>query len=704
MIDRVPGFLMPGQERYLFEKVRSLPDDAVIVEIGSYYGRSSCALGLACVGSNRRIFCIDPWRMLDLGNLDFFEHWEANVRSCGVRELITPLRGKSHDVLARWKELAGGAPIDFIFIDGWHEYGPVLRDLQLAFPLVKDGGWIAMHDVIESWPGSLRVWNETAKPSLSKHEKCGSISCGMKTPGLALRDTPWQPDPPKTALPVHYFTHVTAEQDNDLASIPAMLQTLDFPWCWHVILPGPLGANDHAVTKLARGEVRLHAPPAPRNAWKDQIEARNVMLGSIGHECILWELNSRDRWTHQQLSAGRALYVDEPMRTAAWFKRTADDRPAGRPLAWHFYPWFTWINPSVPALVANVANGGWYDAAHVRPFTAAETASLGATSRLFPHRITTSDVADAVKLTRTRYPDREIVVLHDGAPLVDGVRAIDCRSSDVDQFASQTDFAKTAFVYACSEHHTGGRFVRCLIDRGGVFIPAWTFGPAKYIDHNAIAHRVLEAEWNSQAAEGFAKWDSGPGDFLNLCQALEITRHVRGAFLEIGCYRGSSGSVALHYMNEAHIHRDAYFFDVFDGFSYDAAKQSADAIWANSHATEGIDTVRARLKRHERADRGLNVFVTRHNIVEEEIPNTIDEIAVANIDVDLYEAVKVALFKVAPRMSTNGIMIVEDPGHTPALVGARVALDEFLASDVARNFIPIHLESGQTFLIRKDAA
>lgn len=319
---------------------------------------------------------------------------------------------------------------------------------------------------------------------------------------------------------------------------------------------------------------------------------------------------------------------------------------------------------------------------------------------LFPNRITAKDVADAVALTRKKYPQRSITVLHDGAPLPELVNAIDCRCTDVDAFAS-LNFANTAFVYACSEHHTGGRFVRCLIDRKGTFIPAWTFGPAKYIDHNRIAHRVLERQWQSQNNEGFAKWDSGPGDFINLCQAMEITRHVAGAFLEIGCFRGSSGSVVLDYMNESGIHRDAHFFDVFDGFVYESALASADAIWANSHATEGVETVRARLKGHERVDRGLNVFVTRHNIVEDDLPAELSRIAVANIDVDLYEAVRAALIKVAPRITSGGVMVVEDPGHTPALVGARVALDEFLTTPAAATFTPIHMESGQTFLIRK---
>ena len=50
-------------------------------------------------------------------------------------------------------------------------------------------------------------------------------------------------------------------------------------------------------------------------------------------------------------------------------------------------------------------------------------------------------------------------------------------------------------------------------------------------------------------------------------------------------------------------------------------------------------------------------------------------------------------------MTPGGIIVVEDPGHTPQLVGARVALDEFLASKAASKFMPVYMESGQTFLI-----
>ncbi len=73
---------------------------------------------------------------------------------------------------------------------------------------------------------------------------------------------------------------------------------------------------------------------------------------------------------------------------------------------------------------------------------------------------------------------------------------------------------------------------------------------------------------------------------------------------------------------------------------------------------------------------------------------------VANIDVDLYEAVRIALFKVAPKIVRGGIMIVEDPGHTPSLIGSRVALAEFLESSEASPFLPVYMESGQTLLVK----
>ncbi len=187
IVDVIDGFLVPGQEKYLFDKVKALPDSAVIVEIGSFKGRSSASMGYACLASNKRIYCIDTWNSQtwegnssDCQESDFFEIWQKNTSLDGVSEHLTPLRGYSHDILSQWYEIVGQQEIDFIFIDGSHEYKNVLKDFELCLPLVKEGGWIAFHDVTPEWEGSERVWNEIAKNYLTNHEYCSTIACGQK--------------------------------------------------------------------------------------------------------------------------------------------------------------------------------------------------------------------------------------------------------------------------------------------------------------------------------------------------------------------------------------------------------------------------------------------------------------------------------------------------------------------------------------------
>lgn len=70
IVDEIEGLLVIGQERFLFDMVRGLPEDAVIVEIGSYLGKSTVCMGLACKGTGRRIYAIDTW---DGNDKDFDE-------------------------------------------------------------------------------------------------------------------------------------------------------------------------------------------------------------------------------------------------------------------------------------------------------------------------------------------------------------------------------------------------------------------------------------------------------------------------------------------------------------------------------------------------------------------------------------------------------------------------------------------------------
>lgn len=243
-------------------------------------------------------------------------------------------------------------------------------------------------------------------------------------------------------------------------------------------------------------------------------------------------------------------------------------------------------------------------------------------------------------------------------------------------------------------------YIKAVVQQHGKFLPVKVATPATDVHLNPLARNVLEAEWQRQNQQGFAKFDCGPGDFTNLIQAIDMTAAVAGSYIEVGCFRGSSSCVAMRYMAEKQLSRNCFFLDVFDGFDYPEAQQSADCMWQGTHQTEGRDVVAERIQQFQRPEQGLKANVLRRDIIGDPLPDDVDQIALANIDVDLYEAVAAALPKIAERMVHRGVMIVEDPGHTPMLIGSRLALDEFMATDLGSQCISLYMESGQTFLIR----
>jgi hypothetical protein len=258
-------------------------------------------------------------------------------------------------------------------------------------------------------------------------------------------------------------------------------------------------------------------------------------------------------------------------------------------------------------------------------------------------------------------------------------------------------------IYACTQDDLGLPFIEHLHRTGRKYYPVWSAHPGGYAFTNTTAREALQAEFEFQKSEGFDKWDFGHGDFTTLIQALELTKNLPGCYLEAGCYRGSSAGAVLRYLAAKRRPMEAFFLDVFEGFQYGESETSADAVWHGTHVTDGFETVRSRLMAYRAGFPDLKISVEKNNIISDALPARAVElgIAVANLDVDLHEAVYAGLHKLAPHMVQHGILVVEDPGHTPLLIGAKLALEKFLAEDAGKQFIPIVMDSGQSFLIRK---
>jgi predicted O-methyltransferase YrrM len=185
-INSVEGWLVPGQEEWFFETTRRLPRTANIVEIGSFKGRSTVSIALACVHTNRRVFSIDTFsgnnsdfvngqNQISWSGSSFFAEFTSNIERCGVRDYVIPLIGLSTDIAKVWN-----APIHFLFVDGSHEYEDVIADFESFCHHVVSGGLIAIHDVTPEWEGPYDAWHQVIKHKLQNTGNITSLAFGTK--------------------------------------------------------------------------------------------------------------------------------------------------------------------------------------------------------------------------------------------------------------------------------------------------------------------------------------------------------------------------------------------------------------------------------------------------------------------------------------------------------------------------------------------
>jgi predicted O-methyltransferase YrrM len=150
------GFFNSDECKYLASLVEEIPNYGVIVEVGSFLGRTSVVMARHAK-PNVKIFCIDifPENVKITTDLKGSEYpklgQEFNVRlefKKNTHEFknITPIIGKSPREIQYTNE-----PIDLFFLDGDHHNPNDLENLNFFCPLVKSGGLICGHDFSTSF-------------------------------------------------------------------------------------------------------------------------------------------------------------------------------------------------------------------------------------------------------------------------------------------------------------------------------------------------------------------------------------------------------------------------------------------------------------------------------------------------------------------------------------------------------------------------
>lgn len=150
----VAGWLSDDQALRLWTRALEVPAGGRIVEIGSFQGRSTIVLARAA-HEGVAIVAIDPHAGNDRGPQEIHgfeveaegdhERFHANLERAGVAGRVRHVRAFSDAALA---EVAG--PIDLLYVDGAHRYGPALADLRAWGERVVPGGVMLVHDSFSS--------------------------------------------------------------------------------------------------------------------------------------------------------------------------------------------------------------------------------------------------------------------------------------------------------------------------------------------------------------------------------------------------------------------------------------------------------------------------------------------------------------------------------------------------------------------------
>jgi predicted O-methyltransferase YrrM len=160
----VEGWMSPGQAATLYDAAVRCPHGGTIVEIGSFQGRSTIVLASAAP-PDAAVVAIDPHAGNDRGpqEIEGFadaaadDHaiFLANLERAGVADRVRHVRMFSDAALT---EVQG--PIDVLYIDGAHRYGPARADVRDWGARVSDGGTMLIHDSFSSIGVTLAIVRE----------------------------------------------------------------------------------------------------------------------------------------------------------------------------------------------------------------------------------------------------------------------------------------------------------------------------------------------------------------------------------------------------------------------------------------------------------------------------------------------------------------------------------------------------------------
>jgi len=237
------------------------------------------------------------------------------------------------------------------------------------------------------------------------------------------------PESMSPSLPGHFLT-IVLNGEPFIRHHIEVFPRLPFSWHWHIVegvadlkhdtawslkLGGRITDQLHRnglsndgtsayLDQLARESpenVTIYRKP-PGDFWDGKLEMVNAALANIRTECLLWQIDSDELWTTEQICAAHAMFGKRPERTAAFYLChylvgenlliTSRDTYGNHTdfewlRTWRFKPGMRWMAHEPPRLGQLAADGQWSDIASTKPFRHADTEPLGLVFQHFAYAI-----------------------------------------------------------------------------------------------------------------------------------------------------------------------------------------------------------------------------------------------------------------------------------------------------------------------------
>ncbi|WP_045876888.1 class I SAM-dependent methyltransferase [Pseudofrankia sp. DC12] len=153
------GFMPEDEGDALYAAAAEVPAGGLILEVGTYCGKSTLYLGAAARAVGARVVTVDHhrgseenqagWEYHDptvvdprTGRMDTLPFLRRNLWDAGVEDVVTVVVGRTEEVGGWWT-----TPVALLFIDGGHAEEQAHADYAAWGRHVAPGGMLLIHDV-----------------------------------------------------------------------------------------------------------------------------------------------------------------------------------------------------------------------------------------------------------------------------------------------------------------------------------------------------------------------------------------------------------------------------------------------------------------------------------------------------------------------------------------------------------------------------